>query len=45
MGMDDYGKKIKKVGFWQVKEKSAVCMWTGSEVVFKKNKIKWKKVV
>ena len=38
MGMDDYGKKIKKVGFWQVKGKGAVCMWTGSVVVFKKRK-------
>ena len=42
MGKDDYGKKIKNAGFWQVKEKSVACMWTGSEVVFKKKKEKKK---
>ena len=45
MGMDDYGKKIKKVGFWQVKGNGAVCMWTGSEVVLKKKRKKGKKMV
>ena len=38
MGMDDYGKKIKKVGVWQVKGTGAACMWIGSEVMFKKKK-------
>ena len=40
---DDYGKKIKKAGFWLVKEKGAVYMWTGSEVVFKKKRKKGKR--
>ena len=35
---DDYGKKIKKAGFWLVKEKGAVYTWIGSEVVFKKKR-------
>ena len=40
MGKDDYGKKIKKAGFQQVKGKGVACMWTGSEVVFKKKRKK-----
>ena len=40
MGKDDFGKKIKKAEFWQVKGKGAACMWTGSGVVFKKKRKK-----